>query len=202
MPTFVLPPSYANFYSVSTQVSAALIGLLFVAVSIGTETVFGDNASLDRQLTALSAFTALVNTFFLSFTSILPEPPLGENAIIMGAVALGASLADASTALRSQRRERRVTATATALIIAALYGYEVSLGVAFLRNGNDTAALSNLNSVIIAAYAIGLSRAWQLLGGSRGHTLIGQLRGLIRGRGESASASVGHNRRWSRRRPG
>lgn len=180
MAPFELPASYLSFYSVSTQVSAALIGLLFVSVSIGTETVFGERASLERQLTALSAFTALVNTFFLSFTMILPEPPIGENAVILGAVALGATLADAITAVRRHRRERRRSAVVTAVLIAALYAYEVSLGAALLSNRADLGALSNLDTVVIAAYAIGLSRAWQLLGGSRGHALLNQMRALFR----------------------
>ena len=185
MAAFQLPASYVNFYTASTQVSAALIGLLFVSVSISTESVFGEKASLQRQLTAFSAFTALVNTFFISFTSILPNNPNGTTVVTLGALALGATVADGVVAIRSRRGRQRVRAVFAVLLIAGLYGYELALGVRLMSQPDDLNALTALNTVIVVAYAIGLSRAWQLLGGRRGLGLFLQIRDMVR-RGQAS----------------
>ena len=166
-----LPPAYSNFYTASTQVSAALIGLLFVAVSVGTESVFGPRAPLRRRLNAYGAFTALVNAFFLSFTSILPDPRIGIYAVTLGAFALSDTYVNLMIVLRSQG-ERRVWAILTTVLSALLYGDEVLLGALLLTHpGNDPGLLNNLNTLILAAYAFGLGRAWTLLGGIGGHRL-------------------------------
>ena len=133
---FQLPATYANFYSTSTQVSAALIGLLFVSVSISIDSVFGEKATLRNRLRAYSAFTALVNAFFLSFTSILPDPRIGVYAVSLAALALSRPL--------------------------------------------DLGLLSNLNTLIIGAYAFGLARAWALLGGESGHRVLHRLSAVVR----------------------
>ncbi|MBV8527843.1 MAG: hypothetical protein JOZ75_05975 [Candidatus Dormibacteraeota bacterium] len=191
----VVPQQYLNFFSVSAQVSAALIGLLFVSVSITTENIFGERASLRARLVALSAFTALVNTFFLSLGSILPNPDIGVIAITLGALALGDTAANALLILRSPDRLRLVTRVYRSLPVlfgAGLYAYELVLGILLQANPGDIGALSSLTTVIIAEYAFGLSRAWQLLGGPAGSGIISRLRALVRRDAAGASGLRGH----------
>ena len=181
-----LPPAFTNFYTASTQVSAALIGLLFVSVSVGTESVFGAGAPLRRRLNAYGAFTALVNAFFLSFTSILPDPRIGVYAVILGAFALSDTYVNLMIVVRS-RGERHTWAIVTTLLSALLYGAEVLLGALLLSHpGNDPGLLDNLNSLILAAYAFGLARAWTLLGGIGGHRLWRHLGHVVSERHEHA----------------
>lgn len=177
-----LPPAFSNFYSVSTQVSAALIGLLFVSVSVGAESIFGTTAPLRRRLNAYGTFTALVNAFFLSFTSILPNTNVGIVAVILGALSLQDTFVNLMLAARArgeQRGERGFALFRTALS-AALYVGEVVLGALLLGRPYDLGLLNVLNGLIIGAYAFGLARAWALLGGTAGHRLLRFLREVIR----------------------
>ena len=48
----MIPAAYSNFLIASTQASAALIGLLFVSVSIAPERVFGRQAEANHQALA------------------------------------------------------------------------------------------------------------------------------------------------------
>lgn len=57
----MVPAEFRDFLVASTQASAALIGLLFVSVSIAPERVFGSKAEALGQARALSAFTSLAN---------------------------------------------------------------------------------------------------------------------------------------------
>src|SRR5438093_947890 len=68
---------FETFFLASSGASAALIGLLFVAVSIAPEKVFGSDAEAVRQAQALSAFTALANAFFISMASLIPDVRIG-----------------------------------------------------------------------------------------------------------------------------
>ncbi len=86
----MIPAPYENFLVASTQASAALIGLLFVSVSIAPERVFGGQAEAEKQ--ARSAFTALANVFFISFTSLIPHLSIGIVVVVIGAVALNQTL--------------------------------------------------------------------------------------------------------------
>src|SRR5213593_4458320 len=72
-----MPAEFETFFLASSGASAALIGLLFVAVSIAPEKVFGSDAEAVRQAQALSAFTALANAFFISMASLIPDVRIG-----------------------------------------------------------------------------------------------------------------------------
>src|SRR5207302_8363618 len=65
------------FFVASVAASSALIGLLFVSVSIAPERIFGEGAEPRKQAQAVSAFSALANVFFISMTSLIPGVLLG-----------------------------------------------------------------------------------------------------------------------------
>ena len=60
----MVPASFANFFLATAGAGGALIGLLFVAISISPERIFSEGAPRERQAVASGAFTALVNAFF------------------------------------------------------------------------------------------------------------------------------------------
>lgn len=176
-----LPPAYLSFYSISTQVSAALIGLLFVSVSVGADSIFGKSAPLRRRLNAYGTFTALVNAFFVSFIGILPSTNIGIGAVILGGLSLQDTFVNLMLVIRArgERRGDRGLALFRTALSTALYASEVVLGALLLAHRNALGLLDGLNGLIIGAYAFGLARAWVLLGGTGGHRFLAFLRDLI-----------------------
>src|SRR6266700_3307128 len=73
----VVPPEFANFFIASASAGAALVGLLFVAVSIAPEQMVTRRAPMERQAVAGSAFTALMNAFFISLVALIPHFNVG-----------------------------------------------------------------------------------------------------------------------------
>jgi hypothetical protein len=69
----VVPPEFLSFFIASTSAGAALVGLLFVAVSIAPEQMVTCRAPMERQAVAGSAFTALINAFFISLVALIPH---------------------------------------------------------------------------------------------------------------------------------
>jgi len=56
---------------------------------------------------------------------------------------------------------------------AAIYGYEMVIGVQLSRTPADTGALTGLLELLLGAYAVGLGRAWELLGAPRSGFISG-----------------------------
>jgi len=160
----VTPQPYQGFLVASTQAAAALIGLLFVSISLAPERVFGTDAEATRQAQALSAFTALANVFFVSFGSLVPDLPLGVLVVVAGLIAEAQTLA-LLFALGDWRREGALSRGITLFLgSAVLYAFEIRAGVRLLQVRADPGALTGLLELLLFGYAIGLARAWELLG--------------------------------------
>ena len=160
----MVPPDYANYFIASTGASAALLGLLFVSVSIAPERIFGTAAQSGHQALALSSFTALANAFFISLSGLIPNVPFGLFVIIAGTIALSQSLSLLRT-FPDWRREGRLLRGITLFVAAvSIYGSELFIGVAIYANRSDGNLVAVLVQLLLAVFAMGLVRAWELLG--------------------------------------
>ena len=163
----MVTPEFQPFFMASVGASAALIGLLFVSVSIAPDRIFGAESDPRRQAQALSAFSALANVFFISMSSLIPG-------VLIGLVAMAVAGASTIQLLGLLVRVRRwhadwITAIRGAILFvvsALIYGTELYLGLQLWRRPS-TDVLIGLLEVLLGAYAIGLGRAWQLLGAPR-----------------------------------
>ena len=164
----MVPAEFQTFFLASAGASAALIGLLFVGVSIDPERVFGENADARRQAQAVSAFSALANVFFISMTSLIPGVILG---LVVTSVAIASSLQLLGLLIRVPPRRGTLAQTLRGAFLflasAAIYGTELYLGIVLWSKPAEKAALTGLLEVLLGAYAIGLGRAWQLMGAPR-----------------------------------
>ena len=133
-PTAVkLAPEHAgrvrDLLSRQLRASAALIGLLFVAVSIAPEKVFGSDAEAVRQAQALSAFTALANAFFISMASLIPDIKIG---IVVTIVAFASAMQTLAllTLVKHWRAQAMVYRGVVLFLWSALvYALELAVGI-------------------------------------------------------------------------
>jgi hypothetical protein len=72
---------FTSFFVASAGAGAALVGLLFVAISVNPGRNAGPSAPPERQAVAASAFTALINAFFFSLAALIAADSLGAIAI-------------------------------------------------------------------------------------------------------------------------
>jgi len=163
----MVPAAYQNFVVASTQASAALIGLLFVAITLAPERVFGEHADAGRQARALSAFTALANIFFISFSMLIPDVRVGIVVTLVGLVSTTQTLG--LLFLVPHWHSQRVLWRSLFLFLGslAIYGGELVVGIQVWNRPADPGALSGILELLLGAYAIGLGRAWELLGAPR-----------------------------------
>ena|SRR5215472_897770 len=164
----MVSPGLVSFFSASVGAGAALIGLIFVAVSIAPEKMVMDGAPLERQAVAASAYTALLNAFFISLFALIPGTSAGWVALVMSCSGLWSTIFLGWSLLKHpagwQRTVRRLV-----LILAGtiLYGFELSVAVLLINAPSNTFASFTLATLVGVAYGLGLLRAWQLLGARR-----------------------------------
>ena len=163
---------YQPFYTASVAASSALIGLLFVSVSIAPERIFGEHAETQKTAQAISAFSALANVFFISLASLIPGIVLG---LVVTAVGVASTLQLLSLLLRVRGWRgpgiQLIRGSVLFLVSAVIYGTEIYLGIVLWHHPASVGAQVGLLEVLLGAYAIGLSRAWQILGAPRSSLL-------------------------------
>lgn len=172
----MVPASFANYFMAMAGAGGALIGLLFVAISINPERTAGRAAYAEPQAVAASAFTALANGFFISAAGLLPgQGVIGPTAAVLASASLLNSTLLAVRAMppmfRRARRTRRWRGTlamaAMILISAFVYGDELVNAIALLRDPAGTGAIFVLATLVLVVYGIALVRSWELLGAPR-----------------------------------
>lgn len=140
----MVPQSFHDFFIASAGASAALIGLLFVAVSFAPGRIFGSQAVAKSRDSATSAFAALVNAFFVSLVGLEPDANIGQVSTIVGAIALAETLAKVQHWSGWKSEKRVVQSVALLLAGLGVYGSELWQGQQLLRAPKDTPALSSL----------------------------------------------------------
>jgi hypothetical protein len=164
----LVPASFDSFFSASASSGAALAGLLFLAVTIGPIPTVGRRAPVERRAVATSAFIALINAFLLSLGALIPDASLGPVALGVGLVSLVATVR-LGRELAQGRRGLAALARRLVLLAASavLYVSESWQAAQLLMRPDDPVPVEVLASVLMPMYAIGILRAWELVGAER-----------------------------------
>ncbi|HEV8194796.1 MAG TPA: hypothetical protein VGP82_25370 [Ktedonobacterales bacterium] len=164
----MIPQAMGTYFLASAGASATLVGLIFVAISLWPREQML-HAPPTWRAVAGGAFFALLNAFFVSLFALNPWVNLGWPALALGLLGLANSLSLGVPLLRSipdWRTHIRAVVAASALVVASLlvYAAEGYFGVRLLLRPDDTFAVGGIALVLAVLYALGLIRAWELLG--------------------------------------
>jgi len=161
-------PDFTSFFVASAGAGAALVGLLFVAISVNPGRNAGPSAPPERQAVAASAYTALINAFFISLAALIASGSLGGVAMAVSAVSILATLRLIGDLFPPHLSRRIQFRHAAFLAIGLLtYGLQFFYGLQYVRNPGVSDYAYSIAYLVLAVYAVGVSRAWQLLGAKR-----------------------------------
>ena len=162
----MVPEGLREFFIASTGASATLLGLLFVAIAVEPKSIVGEHSPVESRARASSAYTALLNIFFISLLGTIRTSNLGHLSLILAAVGLTNTLGIGVNLWRESPRRRSLLISRVGLLLGSTVVYTLELWYAWqiAKDPGNTAHINTLAYVLIALYAVALGRAWELLG--------------------------------------
>jgi hypothetical protein len=163
---------YESFFITSGGASAAILGLLVVAVSVVNADDENPTTRELRTVLAGSAFVALVDIFLVSIVALTGgSVDFGLSSLAMAIVGLLATRRLIPRAKRAGNfspgfRARKLN-IAFALISVGSYLLQLGLAVALLANTQSAGLQHALVLVIVVLYGSALGRAWVVTGINR-----------------------------------
>src|SRR6516164_5922731 len=163
---------YESFFIASAGASAAILGLLVVAVSVVNADDADPTTRELRTVLAGSAFVVLVDIFFVSMLALTGGSVVfGLSSIGMAIVGLLATRRLIPRAKRAGNFSRSSRARRLNIAFAAIsvggYSEQLGLAVALLTNTRSAALQRALVLVIVVFYGSALARAWEVTGITR-----------------------------------
>jgi hypothetical protein len=163
----MVPDALTNFFIASTGASAALLGLLFVSISISPEEKITTTASVEKRISAYSALISLMNAFTVSLVALIPGN-FGLFVLIFSVIFFSITLQNGIELLRphegASNLARRLTLTLLNLFAYTAEGYN---GVRLIITPHDSSPVYVLTVLLLVVYFSSIVRAWELLGGAR-----------------------------------
>ena len=163
----MVPESIRDFFVASGSAAGALIGLLFVAISVASERVARAKAGGQLyRVRASAALTAFTNALTVSLFALIPGHKIGPAA---AAVAVG-GLTFVAAAILSlirlhQGRWDTLRHAWLLIVLAVTFVMQLIEGIDVITQPGDSGAVNTIAVLVIICFLIGIARAWELIGG-------------------------------------
>jgi hypothetical protein len=163
----VVPAEIHDFFLASGGVAGALIGLLFVAISVSAERLARqDHAAQLHRVRASAALTAFLNALVISLFALVPGQKIGLTAVIVGGLGL-MFVAAALLSLWRVRHARWATARDAVFLLGlvVVFVVQVITGVQIIVQPAGSGNVNTIAVLVIVCFLLGIARAWELIGG-------------------------------------
>jgi hypothetical protein len=178
----VVPADIHDFFAASAGVAGALVGLLFVAISVSAERLAREEASAQvLRIRANAALIAFTNALAVSLFALIPGDLIGGASLVVAVLGLF-FVAGSSLSLVRLRQLRTVTRRDLLFFagLLILFVYQLVAGISVSVRPSDADSVDTLGVLVIACFLIGVFRSWELIGGPSigfGHEVVALVRG-------------------------
>jgi hypothetical protein len=161
----VLTGAYQGFFTAIAGASAALTGLLFVALSVTSRSRLASYPTVIRDVRAAASLLAFTNVLTVSLFSLVPETNTGYPALVAGVFGLMFTAAGVRSIIASPEttaiQVRRQASLVVALLIA--FGFEVAGGIQLIAQPASRGGAEIVSYVLAGLVLAGIARAWELV---------------------------------------
>jgi hypothetical protein len=191
----VVPQSIHEFFVASAGVAGALIGLLFVAISVAAERLA--RAEQDAQvhrIRAVAALTAFTNALAVSLFALVPGHKIGPTAVAVALSGLAFILATLLMLIRLRQVRWGTVRDALFLVgLGVVFVFQFIEGISVIVQPGNSGDVNTIAILVVVCFLIGIARSWELIGAPA----IGfgrEVTALIQGRRAGADDSTGDQR--------
>jgi hypothetical protein len=163
----VVPENIHEFFAASAGVAGALIGLLFVAISVSSDRLSRDKEGAQvHRIRASAALTAFTNALAVSLFALVPGDKIGPTALSVAAAGLAFVVASLLSLIRL-REVRWATARDGVFLIGLVIVFVLQLweGIDVTAHRGDSGSVDTIAILVIVCFLIGIARSWELIGG-------------------------------------
>jgi hypothetical protein len=156
-----------DFFAASASVGGALIGLLFVAITVAADRLsHAEDGGQLHRVRASAALTAFTNALAVSLFALIPGHKIAATAIAVAIV--GLLFVTASLVSLIRLRQFHWTTLRDGLFLAGLivtFVVELIAGLQVGANPNNSGAVNTIAGIVAICFLIGIERSWELVGG-------------------------------------
>jgi hypothetical protein len=157
---------FHDFFAASAAVVGALIGLLFVAISVSQERLAERGGAQSHRIRASGALTFFTNALTISLFALIPGIHLGWPALITAVLGEVFVAASALSLYRLRQEQPRGPRESIFLVgFAVVFAYQAITGIKLVGDPESVGDVRGLAILVVVCSLGGIARSWELIGG-------------------------------------
>ena len=186
----MVPDNIHDFFITSGGAAGALIGLLFVAISVSSARL--EQHTVDAQLhriRASASLTAFTNALAVSLFSLIPGHKIGPTACVVAAFGLYFVLASLVSLVRGGNLHWKTARDAGFMLgLSAVFVVQLCDGISVWMHPGDSGSVDTIAMLVVICFLVGIARAWELIRGPE-IGLVREISAIARGRLDENAAA-------------
>jgi len=163
----VVPADVRDFFITSGGAAGALIGLLFVAISVSAERLAREKRGAQlHRIRAVAALTAFTNALAISLFSLVPQNLLGGTAVSVALFGLTFVAGAMLSLIRLREVHWGIVRDGVFLVgLGVTFVLQLINGTVLISQPDNSGAVDTIAILVVVCFLIGVARAWELIGG-------------------------------------